>query len=97
MKVEIQSVHFNADLKLKEFIVKKVEKLETYFDRIIESKVTLSLENNHTPVKDKIALIKIQIPGSVLVARESSKAFEESVDHRNQAPCARPGRIDGRG
>jgi putative sigma-54 modulation protein len=80
MKVEIQSLHFHADQKLKEFIVKKVEKLETYYDRIIDSKVTLSLEHGNTQVKDKVALLKIQIPGSVLIARENSKLFEESVD-----------------
>jgi putative sigma-54 modulation protein len=80
MKVEIQAVHFQADQKLKEFIERKVEKLETYFDRIIESNVTLSLEKNGTQVKNKIAVIKLSIPGNVLVARETTKLFEESVD-----------------
>ncbi|MCP4123320.1 MAG: ribosome-associated translation inhibitor RaiA [Bacteroidetes bacterium] len=80
MKVEIQAVHFQADSELKEFIEKKVEKLETYFDRIIESKVTLSLEKNGTQVKNKIAVIKLSIPGTMLISKETSKLFEESVD-----------------
>ena len=80
MKVEIKAVHFQADQKLKDFIEKKVEKLETYFDRIIESKVTLSLEQNGTQIKDKVAVIKLTIPGNVLVSKERSKLFEESVD-----------------
>ena len=80
MKVEIQSLHFTADNKLKEFIERKVDKLTTYHDKIIESKVTLSLEHNGSQVKDKVAVVKIQIPGSILVARESTKLFEESID-----------------
>ena len=80
MKVEIQAVHFSADQKLKDFIQKKVEKLETYFDRIIESNVILSLEHNSAQIKDKVAVIKVSMPGTVLVAKEKSKVFEESVD-----------------
>ena len=80
MKVEIQAVHFQADAELKEFIERKVEKLETYFDRIIEANVTLSLEKNGTQVKNKIAVIKLRLSGTVLVSKETSKLFEESVD-----------------
>ena len=80
MKVEIQSVHFTADQKLKDFIEKKVEKLETFYDRIIESSVILSMEHNNTQIKDKSAVIKLRIPGTVLVAKEISKSFEESTD-----------------
>ena len=80
MKVEIQAVHFNADEKLKELIERKAEKLTTFFDRIIDCKVTLSLAHNGAQVKDKHIVVKTQIPGTVLVAKESSKSFEESVD-----------------
>ena len=57
-----------------------LEKLETFYDRIIESNVILSLEHNNTQVKDKSAVIKLRIPGTVLVAKEISKSFEESTD-----------------
>lgn len=80
MKVEIQALHFQADHKLKEFIVRKLEKLETFYDRIIDSNVTLSLEHNGANVKDKVAVIKLAIPGSVLVAKEKRKIFEEAID-----------------
>lgn len=80
MKVKIQSLHFHADEKLKDFIVKKAEKLNTFFDRIIDCKVTLSLEHNNTQVKEKTVLVKTQIPGSMLIAKETSKMFEESAD-----------------
>ncbi|MEZ5007912.1 MAG: ribosome-associated translation inhibitor RaiA [Chitinophagales bacterium] len=80
MKVEIQAVHFNADEKLKSFIEAKAEKLNTFFDRIIDCSVTLSLEHNGASIKDKNVVVKVQIPGALLVAKESTKLFEESTD-----------------
>ena len=80
MTVKIQAVHFNADEKLKDFIEAKAEKLNTFFDRIIDCGVTLSLEHNGAAVKDKMVVVKVQIPGALLVAKESSKVFEESTD-----------------
>lgn len=80
MKVNIQSVHFNADNKLLEFINKKVNKLETYYDKVIDSEVILSLDQLGTQVKDKVVTIKTKIPGTILVAKETSKKFEEAVD-----------------
>lgn len=79
MKVHTQSVHFTADHKLTDFIEKRVEKLNQFFDRIIDVNVVLKLENAGQ-VKDKIAEIRLTIPGSVLFVRESSKTFEASVD-----------------
>ncbi len=80
MKIQIQSLHFDADKSLKDFINKKLTKLETFYDRIIDSDVVLSLEQLNTQVKDKVVLIKANIPGSTLVAKEKSKKFEEAVD-----------------
>jgi len=79
MRVQTQSVHFVADRKLLQFIDKKVNKLETFYDRIIDADVTLRLENTGK-VKDKIAEIKLQVPGDTLIVRETSKTFEGSVD-----------------
>lgn len=80
MKIQIQALHFNADKSLKEFISKKLEKLETFYDKIIDSDVILSLEQLNTQVKDKVVVIKANVPGNTLVAREKSKRFEEAVD-----------------
>ena len=80
MKVEIQSLHFNADASLVEFINKKMEKLDRFYDKIIGSDVVLSLEQLKTQVKDKVVIIKTQIPGNILIAKETSKKFEEAVD-----------------
>ena len=44
MKLDIQSIHFDADEKLLDFIQKKCDKLETFFDRITDGEVFLRLE-----------------------------------------------------
>jgi putative sigma-54 modulation protein len=80
MKVEIQSVHFNADASLLSFINKKMNKLETFYDKVIGADVILSLDQLGTQVKDKVVTIKTIVPGNVLIAKEKSKKFEEAVD-----------------
>lgn len=81
MNVNIQTVHFDADDKLKDFTIKKLSKLTTFYDNIIDSDVVLSLDQNGAMVKDKVVLIKINIPGMQLIAKETSKVFEESIDN----------------
>ena len=46
MEVRIQSVRFNADEKLINYIESKIEKLKKFNDRIIETEVFLKLENS---------------------------------------------------
>ena len=42
MKITVQSIRFNADKKLLDFIQKKVDKLETFYDHIISGEVYLT-------------------------------------------------------
>lgn len=79
MKVHTQSLHFSADKKLLLFIERKLGKLSQLFDRIIDADVILKLENSGQ-VKDKVAEVKITLPGSVLYVKESNKTFEASID-----------------
>lgn len=79
MKVYTQSVHFSADRKLIDFIEKKLAKLEQFFDRIVEATVVLKLENTGQ-IRDKVAEIRLRIPGGVLYVKETAKSFEASVD-----------------
>lgn len=80
MDVRIQSIHFTADKNLEEFVSKKIEKLETFFDQIINTEVFLKLENDGSSIQNKIAEVKVHVPGQTLFATETSKQFEESVD-----------------
>ena len=79
MKVHTQALHFSADKKLLMFIEKKLGKLTQLFDRIIDADVILKLENSGQ-VRDKVAEVKITLPGTVLYVKESNKSFEASID-----------------
>lgn len=79
MNVKINSVHFKADRKLEAFIQEKVNKLTQYFDGIVSADVILKLDNTETP-ENKIAEIKLSIPGNDLYAKKQSKTFEEATD-----------------
>lgn len=79
MKIQVQSIHFNADKKLLDFIQKKVDKLDQFFDHIITGEVFLKLENVEDEA-NKITEIKVQIPGNILFAKEQCKSFEEATD-----------------
>jgi putative sigma-54 modulation protein len=80
MNVQIQSVNFDIDQKLSEHIQKKIDKITTFHDKIINVEVYLKLNNLGQKVKDKVAEIKVNIPSSSLFAKHESKVFEESFD-----------------
>lgn len=80
MNVQIQSVNFDIDQKLQEHIEKKIEKLNTFHDKITKIEVYLKLDSLGQKVKDKIAEIKVNIPSSSLFSKHESKVFEESFD-----------------
>ncbi len=79
MKIRVQSIHFSADKKLLEFIQKKVDKLDLFFDQIIGGEVYLKLENVEDE-ENKISEIKLMVPGGTLFAKEQCKSFEEATD-----------------
>jgi len=79
MIVQTIAPQFKADQKLITYIETKLGKLSTVFDRIIDCSVTLKLENTGQ-VKDKVAEVKINVPGAMLVATESQRSFEAAVD-----------------
>lgn len=79
MKIRVQSIHFNADQKLLEFIQKKVDKLDQFFDQIISGEVYLKLENVEDEA-NKISEIKLIVPGLTMFAKEQCKTFEEATD-----------------
>jgi|KBSSwiStaDraftv2_1062776.scaffolds.fasta_scaffold1725527_2 putative sigma-54 modulation protein len=80
MNVKIHSIHFDTDSELEIFIRKKIQKVETFVSRIIDAQVILKLDHNGGVIKDKIAEIRLKIPGKTLFAEERSKLFEESVE-----------------
>ncbi len=79
MKLQMQSVHFDADKKLLDFIQKKMDKLDTFYDKIIDGDVILKLDNDDER-GNKVVNLKINIPGITLIAKENGGTFEEAVD-----------------
>jgi putative sigma-54 modulation protein len=79
MKITVQSIRFDADKRLLDFIQKKVNKLDQFYDRIISGEIYLRLENVED-VANKITEIKLSIPGVQLFAKEQCKTFEEGTD-----------------
>ena len=79
MEVRIQSVHFNADEKLTNYIDQKLAKISKYNDRIITMDVFLKLENSGQ-VRDKIVEIKAHIPGQSVFVEDSDKTFESAFE-----------------
>ena len=80
MNVNIQSVHFDADQKLIDYVQQKLEKLTQFHDRIMNVDVFLKLDNLVHNIKDKIAEIKVQVPRSEFFVKSTSKSFEASFD-----------------
>jgi putative sigma-54 modulation protein len=83
MKLQVHSIHFNADVKLIDFIQKKIDKLETFYDRMVDGEVFLRLNNEG--VENKTVEIKLKVPGNQLFAKEQAKSFEEATDLATEA------------
>lgn len=79
MKVKIQSIHFDADRKLLNFIDEKVARLTSHYEGVIAGDVFLRLDKA-ADSENKITEIKLQIPGNDLFVRKQCKTFEEATD-----------------
>ena len=84
MKLQMSSLKFDADDKLLNFIQKKADKLDTYYDKIIDGEVSLKLEKNESN-SNKIVELKLNLPGSSLFAKEQSSTFEAAADEAVEA------------
>jgi putative sigma-54 modulation protein len=80
MNINIQTVHFDADEKLLEMVQKKVQKLETFHDRITKVEVFLKLDNLVHAIKDKVVEINVHVPKQDCFVKATSKSFEESLE-----------------
>ena len=79
MEILIKSLKFDADRKLVEFVESKLSKLERFAERAISAEVFLKLDKDHVQ-GNKVATLKLAMPGEELVAESRQKSFEEAVD-----------------
>ena len=85
MNVHIQTLHFDADRKLVDYVTNKVDKLNTFHDRIIKVDIFLKLDNVVHNIKDKIAEIRVHVPRTDFFVKATSKSFEASFDEAFEA------------
>ncbi len=79
MEITIQAIHFTANDTVKDYIQKKVNKLERFHDRIIHTEAILRKE--HLDGKEKMLIeLKLKVPGNLIIAKESGSTFEEAID-----------------
>lgn len=79
MNLKIQSIHFDADVKLEEFITGKVSKLKQYHDSILGAEIFLRLDKSAT-AENKIVEIKLDVPGNDFFAKRQNSSFEAATD-----------------
>lgn len=75
----MHSIHFEADKQLTDFIQQRVDKLETFYDRVVEGEVFLK-HNNSDGNETKTVEIKLFVPGSTLFSKEDAPSFEAAAD-----------------
>ena len=84
MNIQIQSINFVADQKLKEFVNKKVNKLILINDNMINADIYLKIEKVESH-DNKVVEIKIHSSDGAFFAKKQSDSFEESTDLASEA------------
>ncbi|MCL5247670.1 ribosome-associated translation inhibitor RaiA [Cellulophaga sp. 20_2_10] len=79
MKVNTQTVNFNANPELITFLQTRLDKIETFYDKVISSDVYLKVENTSSK-ENKIVEIKIRVPKENIMIKKQCKSFEEAID-----------------
>ncbi|MBO7397187.1 MAG: ribosome-associated translation inhibitor RaiA [Bacteroidales bacterium] len=74
--INVKSLKFDADEKLLDFIQKKVEKVEKFFDNMGDIDVILSLLPD---AQNKNVKLQTHIPGEDLIIERNARTFEEAV------------------
>lgn len=76
MEIRVQSIKFNADQKLLDFVDKKVGKITKYYEDVIMTEVVLSLLSSY---ENKNVKMRVFIPGNELVVERNAVTFEDAI------------------
>ena len=79
MKVNIHAVNFTVDKKLVDFVQDRLDRLEKYYDKVVFSDVFLKVEKT-SEKENKIAEVKINVPGDDFIVKKQCKSFEEAIE-----------------
>lgn len=84
MKLQMHSIHFDASEQLLDFVQVKMDKLETFYTKIIDGEVFLRIGKGEHSKENKMVELKLNLPGQTLFAKEIADSFEaatqEAVD-----------------
>ena len=84
MTIQIQTIHFSANQELIDFVNKKINKLISIDDSILNAEVYLKVEKPLSH-RNKIAEIKLHSSIHKYFAKKKCNTFEESTDLAIQA------------
>ena len=84
MKLEMYYVDNDRSEALSNFIQTKVNKLETFYDGIVNGEVYIRTEKGD-PKREKVIEIRLNVPGTSLFAKESADTFEAATDETVEA------------
>ncbi len=78
MKVFVQSVNFNMDKDLKEFVDDKIASLDKFYDKVVDAEVFLKVQKT-SEKENKITEVKLNVPGDEMMVKKLSRTFEEGI------------------
>ncbi len=79
MNVNVHSLHFDADIKLVDFIKEKLNKLTLFHDNILSGDVTLRVGPDGERPENKHVELRLAVPGNDLYAKRRAVSFEEAA------------------
>jgi putative sigma-54 modulation protein len=81
MKVQVNAVGFSADNSLVDFIQRKLNKLDTFYDRITGAEVFLKLDKGEKAnTHKKVVEVRLNVPGGSIFVKEANGSFEAATD-----------------
>ena len=79
MKITINSIHFSAADRLRTYIESRMNKLDRFFDRVVDARVNLKLQQE-VKGANKFVEISLHVPGQTLIARTEASSFEQATN-----------------
>jgi putative sigma-54 modulation protein len=79
METQIETLHFDADNELNNFVREKVDRVVRLWDRVEHCKVILRIDKNDKK-RNKMAEMYMLVPGHKLFAQSQAETFEQAVD-----------------
>lgn len=77
MKINLQTLKFEAKQELKDYVNDKVGKLSRFDDKIISANVTLSIDSD--TIENKFCDIRLVVPGYDDFVKKNAATFEEAI------------------